>query len=249
MENIPKVIHYCWFGGNPKPPLIKKCMQSWSSVLPEYKIIEWNENNFDITENQYIREAYENRKWAFVTDYVRLKVLYEYGGIYLDSDVEVLKPIDKFLNDECFSGFESKDMVPTAIMGSVKGAAFMKELLSYYDNKSFVNEDGSFDMTANTITITDKCEKKGLKLNGKKQTVEGFVLYPQKYFCPNSPARIFNKKPIGAYTIHHSMGSWGDNPKYTRRFPERVKRYATGVLRKAIGSEKTSTLRKKLGIK
>lgn len=249
MSNIPKIIHYCWFGGNPKPPLIRKCMETWKEILPEYEIKEWNEDNFDITENKYVKEAYENKKWAFVTDYVRLKVLYEYGGIYLDSDVEVLKPIDKFLGDECFSGFESKDMVPTAIMGSKKGASFMKELLEYYDGRSFVKEDGSFDMTANTITITNICRQNGLKLNGKKQTVKGFVLYPQKYFCPNSPARIFNGKPVGAYTIHHSMGSWGDNPKYTRSFPARVKRYLTGVLRRIIGSKSTSNLRKKIGIK
>lgn len=248
-QTIPKTIHYCWFGKNPKPPLIVKCMDSWKKVLPEYEIIEWNEDNFDVTENRYVKEAYENRKWAFVTDYVRLKVLYEYGGIYLDSDVEVLKPIDEFLSDECFSGFESKDTVPTAIMGSTKGAAFMKELLTYYDDKAFVKPDGSFDMTANTITITNMCKCRGLKPNGKKQTINGFTLYPQRYFCPNSPARIFNKKPIGAYTIHHSMGSWGDNPKYIRNFPARVKRYFTGVLRKIIGSDKTSKLRKRVGVK
>ena len=94
MNDIPKVIHYCWFGKNPKPPLIQKCMDSWKQVLPEYEIIEWNEDNFDVAENQYAKEAYENKKWAFVTDYVRLKVLYEHGGIYLDSDVEILKPMD-----------------------------------------------------------------------------------------------------------------------------------------------------------
>ena len=249
MNDIPKIIHYCWFGKNPHPPLIKECMDSWRKVLPEYKVIEWNEENFDITENQYVREAYENKKWAFVTDYVRLKVLYEYGGIYLDSDVEVLKPIDIFLKDECFSGFESRDMVPTAIMGSKPGAGFIKQLLSYYANKTLINTDGTFDLTANTITITKICRDNGLILNGKKQIVNGFTLYPQKYFCPNSLVRIFNKKPISAYTIHHSMGSWGNNPKYTRSFMARVKRYLTGLLRKIIGSEKTSSLRKKLGIK
>lgn len=249
MNDIPKVIHYCWFGKNPKPPLIQKCMDSWKQVLPEYEIIEWNEDNFDVAENQYAKEAYENKKWAFVTDYVRLKVLYEHGGIYLDSDVEILKPIDRFLKDDSFSGFESKDMVPTAIMGSKPHSKFIKELLSYYDNKSFLNSDGTFDLTTNTITITKICLENGLILNGKKQIINGFVLYPQKYFCPNSVARIFNKKPIGAYTIHHSMGSWGNNPKYTRGFFARIKRYLTGLLRKIIGSEKTSILRKKFNIK
>lgn len=249
MNRIPKIIHYCWFGGNPFPPLIKKCMDTWRAVLPDYEIIEWNEKNFDVHENRYVEEAYNAKKWAFVTDYVRLKVLYEYGGVYLDSDVEILKPLDKFLGNPSFSGFESRDMVPTAVMGSQKGDPVIKALLDDYRDRPFVLEDGSFDMTPNTVTITEFCKKNGLKLNGRKQTVNGFVLYPQKVFCPNSPARIFNKKPIGAYAIHHSMGSWGDNPKYTRSLPARIKRYLTGVLRRVIGSERTSKLRKKLGIK
>lgn len=141
------------------------------------------------------------QKRAFITDYVRLYALYNYGGVYLDSDVEVLKPIDKFLDDEAFSGFESRDSVPTAIMASVKGQRFMGELLHDYDDRKLILEDGSIDMTSNTIVITESCLKHGLKQNGKKQTIEGFTLYPAIYFCPNNISRVFNKPSRKSYTI------------------------------------------------
>ena len=155
MPKIPKVIHFCWFGGAEYPDLIKNCMASWEKYLPEYEIVKWSEENFDVNCNQYVKEAYENKKWAFITDYVRLYALYNYGGVYLDSDVEVLKPIDEFLDNEAFSGFESRDTVPTAIMASVKGQRFMGELLHDYDNRKLILEDGSIDMTANTVVITE----------------------------------------------------------------------------------------------
>ena len=109
---IPKVIHYCWFGKKPLPPLAVNCIDSWKKFCPDYEIIEWNEKNFDINSNTYVREAYENKKWAFVSDYVQLYALYNYGGIYMDTDVQVLKPLDAFLNDQAFSGFEAYDRVP-----------------------------------------------------------------------------------------------------------------------------------------
>lgn len=248
-QKIPKVIHFCWFGHGEYPELIVKCMETWKKYLPEYEIVKWSEDNFDINSNQYVREAYENKKWAFVTDYVRLYALYTCGGIYLDSDVEILKPIDEFLDNEAFSGFESKDTVPTAIMGAVKGQKFIGELMHEYDNRRFVLEDGSFDMTPNTVEITKTCVRYGLKLNGKKQIVEGFSLYPQIYFCPNNVGRIFNKPSHRSYTIHHSIGSWGDGPKYVKTLSSRVKRYMTGMLRRAIGSKKIVRLKNRLGIK
>ena len=104
---IPKKIHYCWVGGNSKPPLVKKCIQSWKKYCPDYEIIEWNESNYDISKNIYMKQAYEAKKWAFVTDYMRLDIIYEHGGIYLDTDVELIKNIDDLLSNEAFAGIES----------------------------------------------------------------------------------------------------------------------------------------------
>ena len=125
---IPKTIHYCWFGGNPLPKLAKKCIKSWKKYCPDFEIIEWNEANFDISSAPlYVRQAYEAKKWAFVTDYVRLYALTSYGGIYMDTDVEVIKPLDFFLNHDAFSGFESEKSIPTGIMASKKGNIWVKE--------------------------------------------------------------------------------------------------------------------------
>ena len=139
---IPKIIHYCWFGRNPLPPLAKKCIASWKKHLPEYEIKEWNEDNFDLDMFPYDREAYDNRKFAFVTDIVRLYALYNEGGIYMDTDVEVLKSLDGFLHHTAFSGFENETDVPTGIMASEKGGLWAKENLEYYNGRHFVKSDG-----------------------------------------------------------------------------------------------------------
>ena len=118
---IPKKIHYCWFGRGEKPELAKKCIKSWKIYCPNYEIIEWNEENFDINSNQYLKEAYENKKYAFVTDYVRLFVLYTQGGIYMDTDVEVIKPLDEYLHHEAVSGFENTTQIPTGLMACREG--------------------------------------------------------------------------------------------------------------------------------
>ena len=126
---IPRVIHYCWFGEAKKSKLVEHCLQSWRRVLPDYDIKEWNEYNFDISINRYCREAYECGKWAFVSDFVRLYVLYQYGGIYLDTDVEVLKPLDQFLGHAAFSGFEDREHIPTGIMGAQAGNKWIENCL------------------------------------------------------------------------------------------------------------------------
>ena len=209
MQNIPKKIHYCWFGRGEKNQKIKECMESWKKYLPGYEFIEWNEDNFDIGCNQYVKEAYENRKWAFVTDYVRLYALYHYGGIYMDTDVEVLKPLDIFLENKAFSGFEDEVYIPTGIMGSVKEHIWIEKLLKFYEDKHFI-ENGKLDLTPNTQTITDITRKEfDLILNNKKQFLkDGLILYPKDYFCPKNH---YNEKTYlteNTYTIHHFNGSW-----------------------------------------
>ena len=137
---IPKIIHYCWFGGKPLPELACLCIESWKKFLPEYRIIRWDEESFDINSNTYVKEAYENKKYAFVTDYVRLYALYTHGGIYMDTDVEVRRPLDQFLQHQAFSGFESYHDIPTGIMASEKGFQGIKDQLDYYNNRHFVKD-------------------------------------------------------------------------------------------------------------
>lgn len=220
---IPKIIHYCWFGRGEKPKLAEKCIESWKKYCPDYEIIEWNEDNFDINSNLYVRQAYENRKFAFVTDYVRLYAMYTYGGIYMDTDVEVVKNLDEFLDNKGFSGFESETSIPTGIMASEKDFPLFADLLSYYDNRSFLNENGEVDMTTNVITITNMLSEKGFVPNGKFQVVEGFALYPRDYFCPLEDATGIMYKSKNTATIHWFNKSWVDQKtrlrsKITRPF-------------------------------
>lgn len=205
---IPKTIHYCWFGRGEKPKLAQKCIASWKKFCPDYEIIEWNEDNFDVHKNCYTEEAYNSKKYAFVTDFVRLYVLYNYGGIYMDTDVELLKPLDSFLRYEAFSGFESAQFVPTGLMAAKEGVPIIGELLDYYNDKHFVKQNGELDLTTNCVSITQIMCKHGLKLNGQFQTVNGFTLFPQEYFCPfiNETGEL--KKTEKTVAIHWFNKSW-----------------------------------------
>lgn len=205
---IPKTIHYCWFGHNKKPELVEHCIKSWKKFCPDYEIIEWNENNFDINSNLYVKQAYENKKFAFVTDYVRLYVMYTYGGIYMDTDVEVLKSLDKFLYHEAFSGFENSTQIPTGIMAAQKGFRLFKDLLAYYDDAEFINSDGSMNQTTNVVVITNMMMKYGFIPNGKYQVIRGFALYPQNVFCPDHKKLSDKKYMKDTATIHFFAGSW-----------------------------------------
>lgn len=206
---IPKVIHYCWFGRNPLPKLAKKCIESWKKYLPDYEIKEWNEDNFDLDLYPYAREAYDNRKFAFVTDVVRLYALYHEGGVYMDTDVEVLKSLDPFLHHTAFSGFEDERNISTGIMASEKGGQWAKENLDYYNNRHFVKEDGSFDLTTNVTTITNYMLPYGLKQNNTYQDFPGLItFYPKDYFCPVEHVGHELKLTGNTVCIHHFAGSW-----------------------------------------
>ena len=208
MNKIPKVIHYCWFGRGEKPKLAKKCIKSWKKYLPDYEIIEWNEENFDINSNQYVKEAYESKKYAFVSDYVRLYALCNYGGIYMDTDVEVVKPLDEFLIHDAFSGFESLQDAMTGIMGCEKEFELFKEFLDYYTDRSFIKENGELDTTTNVRIMNNILRKYGLVSNNELQVVNKLTIYPKTYFCPltfNSSESDFSDN---TYTIHHFSGSW-----------------------------------------
>ncbi len=231
---IPKIIHYCWFGRNPLPSEARKCIASWKKYLPDYEIKEWNEDTFDINSNQYVKEAYENRKFAFVTDYVRLYALVNEGGIYMDMDVEVLKSYDSFLYHVAFSGFENNNYVPTGMMASEKGGRWVTELLDEYNGRKFVKEDGSFDTTTNTVTITKNMVKYGLVLNNTYQDLPGLAtMYPSDYFCPKNHKDDVIKLTDNSVLYNHFAGSWLSNSVKRRR---KCKKFIVLVFGKTIAS-------------
>ena len=206
---IPKIIHYCWFGRNPLPPLAIKCIASWKKHLPDYKIIEWNEDTFDLNMFLFAKQAYDNKKYAFVSDVCRLYAIKEFGGIYMDTDVEILKPIDGFLNLNAFSGFENDEMVPTGIMASVKNSQWATDMLKYYNNRPFVKEDNSLDTLANTFIITKLMQEKGLIINNNYQEIKDYIVfYPNDYFCPKSYKTGQIELTVNSYCIHHFASSW-----------------------------------------
>lgn len=238
---MEKIIHYCWFGEGEKPKLTQKCIETWKKFLPDYKIIEWNEKNFDVGCCRFVKEAYEARNFAFVSDYARAKALYENGGIYFDTDVEVLKSFDRFLSDEFFVGFEEKAFVGTCVMGAQKGTSILKEYMSHYENAAYLNEDGTKYSDTNVLLLTRLLEEKGLERNDKEQTVDGYIkVYPRTFFSPYDYINGINYITDDSYSIHHFTLSW--LPKSTR--------IKTGIKRKIIkiiGGENIKKIREKLG--
>lgn len=212
---IPKIIHYCWFGRGAMPKLAHKCIKSWKKHLPDYEIKEWNEDNFDVNIIPYTEEAYKSKKYAFVSDYARFKILYEEGGIYVDTDVEVLKNLDKFLNNETFTGFECNERVaPGLILGSERESVFMKKMFESYNKSHFIKNDGTLNTETVVQRITEILVKSGLKLNGEYQKISGLSVYPTDYFSPKSYATGKIHLSSNTYSIHHFAASW--KPKYQK---------------------------------
>jgi len=235
---IPKIIHYIWVGGNPLTPLAEKCIESWKKFCPDYEIKRWDETNFDVNQNKYCKEAYESKKWAFVSDFIRLKVLHDFGGIYMDTDVEVIKPLDEYLVHPAFSGFENEEMIPTGIMASEKENKWIANLLSDYDNRNFIKEDGSFDLTTNVVSITNKTKEMypNLSLDNNYQEFEDVVFYPKDFFCPIDYNTHELIKTENTHTIHWFAGSWLPKPTFKQK--------CKNFIKKILGVKTTSKIRK-----
>lgn len=213
---IPKIIHYCWFGGNPLPELAKKCIDSWKKYLPDYEIKEWNEGNFNVNEIPYTSEAYLAKKYAFVSDYARFWILYRYGGLYFDTDVEVIKSMDEIVQKGPFMGREKRaetgggmlGVAPGLGLGVYPGLSIYKEILDYYSHISFIKSNGSYNQTTVVEHVTDLLVKHGLKDSDEIQFCEGVYIYPKEYFCPLDYKTGKMVITSNTYTIHHYMASW-----------------------------------------
>ena len=235
---IPKIIHYCWFGHGEKSKLINKCIHSWKLYLPDYKIIEWNEDNFNVNEIVFTQEAYEKHKWAFVSDYARLYALNKFGGIYLDTDVELFKNLDCFLENNFFLGYESNDYPGTAIIGSSLQNIILEELIIYYKNQRFVLENGKYNILPNPWIFAKILKDKGIILDGKERKSAIITLYDQLLFYPNNIGLIWNKKHRRTFAIHHCEQTWRDEEiRDFSKLKYRVRRYFVKILQNMIGTE------------
>lgn len=220
---IPKVIHYCWFGRNPLPESAVKCIESWRKFMPDYEIKEWNEDNFDINAIPYTAEAYQLKKYAFVSDYARFWILYRYGGIYFDTDVELIKPIDDIVEKGAFMGIEVIcEIVPEDLegypliapglgIGVEAGHPFYKRLLEYYEGIHFLDKDGNFSPSETIVVHTTRLfVNEGLQKGDSMQHIAGITLYPKDYFNPLHDLTGILRKTENTRSIHWYARTWQD---------------------------------------
>lgn len=212
---IPKKIHYIWFGGSPLPPLAERCIASWRKYMPDYEIIRWDETNFDTGCCDYVREAVSVKKWAFASDYARFKILYENGGVYLDTDVELLKSLDEIVERGPFMGFEqdfdstkSGTVAPGLGLAAKPGLSIYRTILDSYEADHFIKAGGVYDQTTVVVRTTEILKEVGLEEKPGIQTVAGVTIYPSEYFCPKDFLTHQIKVTDNTYAIHHFDGSW-----------------------------------------
>ncbi len=208
---IPKIIHYCWFGRGEMPELAKKCIASWHKYMPDWKYKLWNEDNFDVNSVPYTKEAYEARKFAFVSDYVRLWALKTEGGLYLDVDFEVYKSFDDLLCWSAFAGFEGSKYFPVmmGVIASTRNGLWVNEMLNYYQDRHFVMENGAYNMTTNVKYLSEKMTKQGFSPNGREQNYKDLHIFPVDYFCPRQTSGDYLRSD-NTYCEHLGLGSWAE---------------------------------------
>ena len=239
---IPKKLHYIWIGGNPLPDLAKKCIESWKKFCPDYEIVAWDESNLNIDINEYCREAYDARKFAFASDVLRYDVVYREGGIYMDIDVELIKPIDDLLENKMFLGFETAKWInPGLIMGAEAGSEVVKELIESYDGQHFVNENGEYNYKTICERSTEYLvEKFGFKTDNTFQNLDGkVVVYPTEYFCPFNLEDKNMKQTENTRSIHWFNGSWV--PKLP--LGTKIKNSIKSLIKKIIGEKNAKKLK------
>ncbi|SCA91292.1 putative Glycosyltransferase, DXD sugar-binding motif / GT32 [Pseudolactococcus piscium] len=231
---IPKVIHYCWFGGNVLPDSALKCIESWQKFCPDYEIKEWNEKNYDVNKIQYVKEAYQEKKYAFVTDVARLDIVLQEGGIYLDTDVEIVKSLDELLVHEAYMGMETVGRVNTGLgFGAKKHNQQIKANLELYTDAKFGDM-----MTCVTYT-TNMLLRLGLKKNNEVQEINGLVILPTDYLCPLSFETSNLDITENTYSIHHYDMSWKDKKDKFIRLKI--------VLRRWLGDKVYDSIKNKIG--
>lgn len=223
---IPKKIHYCWFGGKEIPKHLQKYMDSWRKYCPDYEIIRWDESNYDVSKNRYMREAYECGKWGFVPDYARLDIIYNEGGIYLDTDVELLAPLDRLLYDEMYCGFNCYGLVNLGNgFGAAIGNELIKKMRDYYDNVSFYCADGSENTAACNVYQHPVLRKYGFMIETDQyQKIGGAVIYPSEVLAPTGASGIFDYRSEKTVSIHHAEVSWllPDDREAFQQFREKL---------------------------
>ena len=215
MEKIPKIIHYCWVGGNPKPQSVLYCIESWKKFCPDYEIREWNETNYDFTKNEYMHQAYEAKKWGFVPDYARLDIIYEHGGIYLDTDVEMVRSFDELLEQEGFMGFENTGNGEFFVncghgFGAVPHNEVVRQARALYDHLSFLKEDGTPNLLASPYFTTQSLRQFGLKQENSDQKLDHMMVYASDVLCPKNFSTGKIHRTSRTVSIHHFTASWVD---------------------------------------
>lgn len=209
---VPKIIHYCWFGRGEMPELAKECISSWHKYMPDWEYKLWNEDNFDVNSVPYTREAYEARKYAFVSDYVRLWALCNEGGLYFDVDFEVYKPFDNLLQWDAFAGFEGSKHLPLmmGVIATKPEGNWVKEQLGLYSDRHFVRADGSLDMTTNVAFVSKIMQEQGFVQNGQEQDFMDLHVFPVDYFCPRQTTGEYLRTE-NTYCEHKGLGSWTES--------------------------------------
>lgn len=210
-NRIPKIIHYCWFGKNEMPKKFKDNILSWEKNCPDYEIKRWDESNYDISKNKYMMQAYERKKWGFVPDYARLDIINTHGGIYLDTDVEVLKSYDDLLSYDFFCGFENTQYIALGLgFGGVANNNLLGEMMMRYDEIEFINEDGGLNLTASPVYQSEIMEKNGFIRNGKTQVKDNMIVLAPEYLAPINPMGV-GTPTINSYSIHQYAATWFDD--------------------------------------
>ena len=207
---IPKIIHYCWLSGDPYPPLIKKCIDSWKKYLPDYEFILWDKAMLNSLHSKWASQAFENKKYAFAADYIRCYAVFHYGGIYLDTDVELCKSFDDLLINDSFIGFDSRGDLEAAVFGATKHISWLKTALQFYEGRSFVDESGELNITTMPNIFKSALEEKLRSVENKQiiNNLSTITLYPYDYFSPKDYTNGFITNTDNTVAIHHFNAAW-----------------------------------------